>query len=633
VPLNVNNLNRIYEGISSPSNAIRPNKASLAYARQTFDLLNKIKQDAETANNSSLDNLKESTSFYVVKTSLMKSSDVMYGIKTHPDADPDADKEKKPSETKWEWEHAGVLVHHGWVMNGSGVVTDRDASHIQFAIAYEFFKDIDLGENRKNMDMSDRAGHTGKVRFHTDDTTVMVIESWQGAPESKQTAAKLSDWYGIKRDSLKTPGEGKPRPQKGKGKGGSGKRQPPPPPPAPGGELGGATPIVDIKCDDRSTWKPINPESWKTWRFSKKSPGYGVRSKFDVKSLPSEVQALWEAHPSGEWGPSWKHNKPPGMPQACRQTLSQRSSIQIMDYYLNKIPESVIPKEYFWWVKAMYTSFFRSESGIMLGNPAGVTDMRGAPDGDYCSHSIEKGTVSTKRRIHSICDGPRHPGRAFISAIGLHGANFDAWNGWLAKTGRPYGHVALQSIEDEVRVPFEFYWLKIVKPWVDAQKKAGRPTEMNQDIAEKLVAASTLQHGGGGFGRACFRKTKNLLDIDGLWCRRTKFSGGEAKYYDPIPGPVVAAVQKMFRSITLAEHMQKYGKLFGSGSFLSIYEVRVYTTWERIHSFQKTMQHSIPGGYIHVPLDSYRNRNPRSSAPHLEKMVNGKRYGVMRPRK
>ena len=635
-------IERIYEGMTSPIIAVRPNKTSMSPAQRTTDLFNKVKVDAEKANLSDLQNMKEGSSFYVVKTCIMKAADVMYGIKTHPDSDPDADREKNPSQTKWEWEHGGVLAHFGWVMNGSGVVTDRDSSHTQFAVAYEFFKDIDLGEKRKNMNKADRAGHTGKIKFHTDDTTVMLIDSWQGAPESEESRQKLAEWYGIASESLKTPGINKPRPRSKPGSGsggggtggGSGNNEPPPPPPAPGGELGGASAIVDVKCDDRSTWKPINPKSWKTWRFSSSSPGRGVRSKFDLKQLPSEVQAIWETHHQGEWGPLWKHNKPPGMPQGCRPTLTQRSSIQIMDYYLNKIPKSVIPEEYFWWVKAMYTSFFRSESGIMLGNPAGNTDMRGKADNDYCSHSIEKGTTSVRKRIHSICDGPRHPDRPFISAIGLHGANFDAWNGWLRKTGRPYGHVALQSIEDECRVPFEFYWMKIVKPWVDAQKKAGRSTVMNQDIAEKLIAASTLQHGGGGFGRACFRLTGNLLNIDGLTCRKVANKGGNDKYYNIQAGPVVSKVQKMFKSISLSEHLQKYGTLTGNGgSFLSIYEVRVHTTWERVHSFQQTMRYSIPGGYIHIPLSPYRSRNPSNSSAHLEKIVNGKKYGVMRPRK
>ena len=594
-------IQKVHDTYSSPSLASRPNKVDMTADMQTFDLFQKIKQAALESQQSELKNLSEPSTMFVVNTTQSWTADLMYGVKSHADQDYTSDVNNRPTQVTNTHKYFAVLVHYGFLVNGPGIMIDKQSNHLQFFKAYEFVADVERHQNQYQ-----RSGDTCSVRFHVDDCTVCIVTGWKGnPPKGRNTNFKeiMTDWYKGAKNNYKQPGALKPPkpPRKGKkrrGTGGNGGNNRPTYPPGSGGP---AASVDEVDCNDRSTWKPKNPVRSKKWS---RTAGLNVQSTFNPAAAinDSKVLDLYEVYADRngktmQWGNYWKRRKPAGLPRAAHPVLSQRSSLHIYNHYVNQLTE--ISDQYHWWIKAAVLGLFRKESAFLMGIPAMNFDCRGKADNDYCKQSVEKGEGNW--RGHFIEDGPRHPGSKFISAVGFHGANYAAWKLWLKTIGRAREeHVCLQTIKDECQVGVLYYWKIIFSKWVN--NNPGKV--MTQSVIESLIAVCAIWHAGQAYGYKAISRSNQLRDLSGLTIdpARPQQSAG-------------AIIRNIADNIDNPPY--KPAKIYA-------------TIAGRIKAFREIVSNSTPGGDMFVRLDP--NLNPPPS-PKFETNKKSRRYVKLPARK
>lgn len=641
-----------WQSMTDTTNVTQPNKRNIIPASSAIDEMQKMKQNAATAVRPTLNNLKDEAQFYVFKSNVIDAASVRGGLKTHENADNVDDETDANIDGESGLEEFQVVAHYGFVTNGSNITIDRSSPHFNFHVAYETVRG---GGENNTIDPAtlNRAGHKCKVRFHTEDTTMCQVVAWMGDPVTDYLPTVIEQWYEggnydpnkrISAPSRRTGSSGGDRRRRG-GAGGSGGSggdgtsggpsghgkgpdRPHKGPSRPGDsppykDTSGSNPATPVSqvTSDPSTWQPNPSLERYTWRGR---IGNGIKSTFDPKTLEPQVQAMYEIYPMGEWGERHGTRKPAGLPRAAHPTLSQRSSLRIMDYYVNQLAGTEIPLRDLWWTKLIITSFYKGESGQCLGNSATNLDLRGKPDKDYLRTSYEKGDHSYFKRnyastvVHFLEDGPRRDGtgnnRGLISAVGFHGANYNAWNYWFKSIGRTdWQHVALQSYKDEVQVSYLFYYIWAIKRW----RAANPDVEMNLDIAERLSIAIKAEHAGAAFGRMVLRKTKNLSDLSELYVKKNNgvYTGGAV---------VMKWIEKNLQT--------KYARDRNHNAQLYLKKTNT-----RLNFLRQAYRDSEVGGRILIKLDTFCNtkkrmcRNYSQVDPKLEVVINGRRFGYLDP--
>jgi hypothetical protein len=606
-----------WQSMTDATSVSQPNKRDIKPESSAIDEMKKMREQAAEAVSPVLNNLKEQAQFYVFKSIPVDASSVRGGLKTHENPDLSDSETSPASSANTEIRQSVVMAHYGFVSNGTNIMVDRNAPHINFHVAYEVVTETLSPGQELDPSSLTRAGHKCKVRVHTDDATIMQVVSWAGDPRTDNSDIIAEQWYqGGAYDPANTrPGNsagdrGRSRPSRGGRSGGRGGRGPEVPG-QPGEQLPqnpaearaqyqryGIPPVSEV-TDDPNTWLPNPPLERRPWRMG---PGRGLLSTYDpTTDLGPDILPLYETYPLGHWGPTFKKNKPPGLPLSAHPVLSQRSSIRILDTYLNQLPDTVIPVEHLWWTKAIVTGLFKGESAFLLGNPASNLDCRGKADDLYYIDSYEKGTKRRNVIQHFITDGPRHPSHSFISAVGFHGANYLAWNMWCKTANRPEGHICLQSYKDESQIPYIYYYMEYIKVWYDAEENKGK--EITPEIAVKLLMGMKIHHASQGLGRLFKRRTKGLTDLSGVYLRKRG-----AKYEE---GPVIKKFFDEYKSKFSRQRLNK--SMFG-----------------RMQTLEEILRDSTIGGDIMIRL--YSGHNYSDSNPALEKEVDGRRYGFMSPK-